>query len=159
MERAESWPKSNSSSNPEFRFTNPGAHVTLYRMKWKKILPLLPALLLTGCAATFTNLTPLQQARNGNNLYPVEVAFTSQQQSLLWNSIHPYVLVNGQLYDMHPTPLVTNRWEGFVPVPTGDIGTTYRYKFDYLYNNMGTPPKPSSAYSPLYKLQIEPPTQ
>ena len=41
----------------------------------KKFLPVLfLPLLLAGCATAFTNLTPLQQARNPKNLYPVEVA-------------------------------------------------------------------------------------
>ena len=102
----------------------------------------------------FSNLTPLQQPRNANNLYPVEVSFTSQQQSLRWESIHPYLLVNGQLYDMRQTPLMNNRWESFAPAPTGVNEVTYRYKFDYLYNNFGTPPKPGSAFSPVYKLEI-----
>jgi hypothetical protein len=122
-------------------------------MKWKKFLLVLPALIMTGCAGTFTNLTPLQQSRNANNLYPVEVAFASQQTSLRWDSIHPYVLVNGQLYDMHPTPLMTNRWEGFVPATPMDGTVTYRYKFDYLSNEIGKP-KPNSAYSPAYNLHI-----
>jgi hypothetical protein len=121
---------------------------------WKKILPALPVLLLTGCASTFTNLTPLEQPRNANNLYPVEVAFNSQQQSLRWDSIHPYVLANGQLYDMRLTPLMTNRWEGFVPVPPGADGVTYRYKFDYLYNDLGKGATPGNALSPQYKLTI-----
>jgi len=121
---------------------------------WKKILPVLPVLLLTGCASTFTNLTPLEQPRNANNLYPVEVAFNSQQQSLRWDSIHPYVLANGQLYDMRPTPLMTNRWEGFVPVPTGADGVTYRYKFDYLYNDLGKGATSGNAVSPQFKLNI-----
>ena len=114
----------------------------------------LPVLLSAGCAATFTNLTPLQQTRKANSLYPVEVAFTSQQRSLRWESIHPRILVNGQLYDMRQTPLMTNRWEGFVPVPAGVNGAIYRYKFDYLYNNFNSSPKPDSAYSPAYKLAI-----
>ena len=122
-------------------------------MKWKKFLLVLPALIMTGCAGTFTNLTPLQQSRNANNLYPVEVAFASQQTSLRWDSIHPYVLVNGQLYDMHPTPLMTNRWEGFVPATPMDGTINYRYKFDYLSNEFGKP-KPNSAYSPAYNLHI-----
>ena len=123
-------------------------------MKWKNLLLALPALLITGCAGTFTNLTPLEQPRNANNLYPVEVAFTSPETAMLWDTIHPYVLVNGQLYDMHPTPLVTNRWEGFVPANPGDTSVTYRYKFDYKYNSFATQPKPSSAFSPSYNLQI-----
>jgi hypothetical protein len=121
---------------------------------WKKTLPLLPMLLLTGCATTFTNLTPLEQPRNANNLYPVEVAFTSQQQSLRWDSIHPYVVANGRLYDMRPTPLVTNRWEGFVPVPAGVNAVGYRYKFDYLYNDIGKGARPGNTLSPAYNLTI-----
>jgi hypothetical protein len=123
-------------------------------MKWKKFLLVLPALLMTGCAATFTNLTPLQQPRNANNLYPVEVSFHSDQQSLDWDSIQPYVQANGQLYPIRPTPLMQNRWEGLLPVPPGTNSIIYRYKFDYLYNNLGTSPKPGSAHSPSYQLQI-----
>jgi len=123
-------------------------------MKWKKLLPLLPALLLTGCAATFTNLTPQLQTRNASNLYPVEVAFDSRQQSLLWETIHPYVLANGELYPMRPTPMMRNRWEGLVPVPSGTNGVSYRYKFSYLYNTFGAPPQSDSTVSPAYKLQI-----
>ena len=123
-------------------------------MNWKKFLPLLPALLLTGCATNFTRLTPNEQPRNANNLYPVEVAFNSQQQALRWDSIKPYVLVNGQPYDMRQVPMITNRWEAFVPVPPSGNSVNYRFKFDYLYNNWGTPPKPNSAYSPQYKLEI-----
>ncbi len=123
-------------------------------MIWKKFLPLLPLLLLTGCAATFTRLTPLQQPRNANNLYPVEVIFSSPQQSLRWDSIKPFVLVNGELYPLRPVPFVQNRWEGLVQVPATASSVNYRFKFDYLYNNIGTEPKPNSAFSPSYNLKI-----
>ena len=86
----------------------------------KKFLPLLvlPALLLAGCTtAQFTRLTPLQQPRNTNNVYAVEVAFNSSQQSLRWDSIKPYVLVNGQQLPMRQVLGMENRWEGLVPVP------------------------------------------
>ena len=102
----------------------------------------------------FTRLTPLQQTRNANNLYPVEVAFNSQQQSLRWESIQPYVLVNGELYPLRQVPLVKNRWEGFVQVPPGVSSVAYRFIFDYKFNNFGTPPQSSSAVSPIYKLNI-----
>jgi hypothetical protein len=123
-------------------------------MIWKFFLPLLPVILLTGCAGTFTQLTPLQQPRNADNLYPVEVSFSSPQQSLRWDSIQPYVLVGGELYKMRPVPMMTNRWDGLVPVaPTAD-GVGYRFKFDYEYNSFGTEPKPNSAFSPVYNLKI-----
>ena len=121
----------------------------------KKFLMLLPVVLLAGCAtSTFTRLTPNQQPRNANNLYPVETAFNSQQQSLRWDSIQPYVLVNGQPFPMRPVPLVSNRWEGLVPVPPSASTANYRFKFDYLYNSFGTAPKPSSAASKIFTLKI-----
>ena len=120
----------------------------------KKFLAVLPLVLLTGCATTFTRLTPLEQPRNSNNLYPVEVVFNSSQQSLRWDSIQPYVLVNGALSPMHQVPMMQNRWEGFVLVPAGANSVSYRFKFDYTYNAFGQPPKPNSAFSPVYKLTI-----
>lgn len=131
-----------------------------YFRMWKKALAILPAaLLLSGCSSTFTNLTPLIQTRNANNLYPVEAAFNTSQQSFRWDSIQPYVLANGQSYPMRPTPLMINRWEGFVPVPPGENSAMFRYKFDYQYNNLGSAPKPNSVYSPQYKLTIVEPQQ
>jgi hypothetical protein len=125
-------------------------------MIWKKFLPLLPVLLLAGCATpgTFTRLTPNEQPRNANNLYPVEAIFDSQQQALRWDSIKAYAVVDGQPYEMRPVPIVQNRWEGFVPVPAAASSVTYRFKFDYLYNNFGTAPKPNSESSKLYTLTV-----
>ena len=110
-------------------------------------------LLLTGCQATFTNLTPHQQVRNDNNLYPVEVALDSRQQTLRWETIRPQLVIGTQFYSMRPTLLMSNRWEGLVPVPAGSNLVHYRYKFDYNYNAMGKP-KSDSALSPEYTLMV-----
>src|ERR1044071_1092400 len=108
----------------------------------KKLLPVLLApLLLAGCATTFTNLSPRQQVRNPNHLYPVEVAFTSRQQSLRWESIQPFVNVGSEFYPMRSTKLMTNRWEALLPVPAGKNTVHYRYKFDFKYNALGRPPQ------------------
>jgi hypothetical protein len=123
-------------------------------MKLKKFLLLLPVLLLAGCqTGTFTRLTPNEQPRNANNLYPVEAIFQSEQQTLRWDSIKAYVLVDGQPYPMRQEQLVENRWEGFVPVPANQNRVTYRFKFDYLYNTFGAP-KPNSEYSRIYTLTV-----
>jgi len=120
----------------------------------KRILFLLCApLLLAGCNATFTNLTPQQQVRSTNNLYTVEVALASRQQTMRWESIKPQIMVGSQLYTMRLTPLMTNRWEGLIPVPATTNLVHYRYKFDYNFNAMG-PPQPDSALSPMYTLKI-----
>src|SRR4051794_35034113 len=78
----------------------------------KKTLPFLLLALLAGCATQVTTLTPHVQSRNPNSLYPVEVAFASKQQNIRWETVKPTVIVNGQPFEMHPTLMMTNRWEG-----------------------------------------------
>lgn len=109
--------------------------------------------LLSGCTATFTNLSPRQVPRSPNHLYPVEVAFRSRQQSLRWDSIEAKVMVGEQSYRLRPVPLVRNRWEGQIPVPPGTNLIHYQYRFDFLYNAVGGP-QPDSALSPVYSLKI-----
>jgi hypothetical protein len=115
------------------------------------LLPLL--LLINGCAATFTNLTPQHQERNANNLYPVEVALNSRQQTLRWHTIRPQIVVGTEFYTMRPTKLMTNRWEGLVPIPPGTNLVHYRYKFDYEYSAMGKY-KSDSSLSRDYTIRI-----
>ena len=122
---------------------------------YKKFLPVLfLPLLLVGCATQLTNLTPTQQLRNTNNLYRVEVAFNSRQQTIRWNTIKPQIVVGTEFYDMHPTPLMTNRWEGLIPVPPGTSTVHYHYKLNFQYNRMG-PPGTDTAISPEYTLHID----
>jgi hypothetical protein len=121
----------------------------------KKILPvLLVPVLLTGCATQFTNLTPRQQPRNADNLYPVEVQFDTRQKSLRWDSIKPAVIsADGQSYPMRKVEPLYNRWECLVPVPAGTSSTIYRYKFEFLYNDFGGA-RMDTAFSPPYHLEI-----
>lgn len=120
----------------------------------KRFLPVLfLPLLIAGCTTTFTNLTPHQQPRNTNNLYQVEVALSTRQASLLWESIKPQIIAGDESYPMRPTPLLTNRWEGLLPVSAGTSLVHYRYKFDFEDRAFGQP-RPDSAMSPLYTLRI-----
>lgn len=120
----------------------------------RNILALLSLpLLLAGCATTLTNLTPLQQTRNADNLYPIEVALATRQQTLRWDSIRPFVVVGSDFYPMRLTLLMTNRWETLIPMPPHTNIVHYHFKFDFEYNAMG-PPKSDSAKSPAYSLQI-----
>ena len=121
---------------------------------FKKFLPVfILSLLLAGCATQLTNLTPDQQVRNANNLYPVEVAFNTRQETVRWQSIQPKIVVGAEFYDMRPTPLMTNRWDGLIPVPPGTSLIHYRYKFEFRYNRMGNPGT-DTALSPRYSLRI-----
>jgi hypothetical protein len=129
-----------------------GVFATLTPML-KKMLPLLLLPLLAGCAAQITNLTPRQQLRNPNNLYPVEVAFGSRAQALNWKTIKPQVVIDGQSYEMHPTLLMTNRWEGMVPAPAGSDAVHYHYRFDFESAGFGKP-NSDSAVSPEYTLKL-----
>lgn len=111
------------------------------------------AVLLTGCNATFTNLTPLQQVRNPEGLYPVEVAMNTRQGTIRWDSIEASVLVGTNYFPMRRTLLMTNRWEGVVPVAAGTNRIDYRYRLDFLYNEFGGPQR-DSRMSETYRLHI-----
>jgi len=121
----------------------------------RKFLPFLAlAFVATSCTtATLTNLTPQQQVRNANGLYPVEAALDSKQQTLRWNSIKPMVKVGGEYFPMRPTLLMTNRWEGLIPIPAGASVIKYKFKFDFQYNAMGNP-RNDSALSKEYTLRV-----
>jgi hypothetical protein len=119
----------------------------------KKTLPFLLLSLLAGCATQVTNLTPHIQTRNQNNLYPVEVAFASKQQNIRWETIKSTVIVNGQPFEMHPTAMMTNRWEGYVPAPMGTDIVHYRYRIDFDVNGFGKR-SAENAVSPDYTLKI-----
>ncbi len=122
----------------------------------KKLLPVLSLpFLLMGCSTPFhaTNLSSLQQVRNTNNLYTVEVAVASRQQTLRWETIQPQIVVGNEYYSMRPVLLMTNRWEGLLPVPPGTSTVHYRYKFDFKCNAMGAP-RPDSFRSGDYTLKI-----
>jgi hypothetical protein len=120
----------------------------------KKILSIaVLAVLMTGCKATFTNLTPKQQVRNDEGLYPVEVAMNTRQGTLRWDSIEAKILVGTKTYPMRSTLLMSNRWEGLVPVPASTNNVEYRYRLDYLYNDFGGPKK-DSVLSQEFRLLI-----
>lgn len=120
----------------------------------KKLFPIaLLAVLLTGCNATFTNLTPKQQVRNPDGLYPVEVAMNTRQGTLRWDSIEAKIMMGTNLFPMRQTLLMSNRWEGLVPVPADTNVVFYRYRLDFLYNDFGGP-KNDSALSEQYRLLI-----
>jgi hypothetical protein len=120
----------------------------------KKLFPIaLLAVLLTGCNATFTNLTPKQQVRNADGLYPVEVAMNTRQGTLRWDSIEATIMMGTNLFPMRQTLLMSNRWEGLVPVSADTNVVFYRYRLDFLYNDFGGPKK-DSALSEQYRLLI-----
>lgn len=122
---------------------------------FKRYAPvMLVSVLLAGCTTTtFTNLTPRQQVRNPDNAYPVEVALDSNQQTMRWGSIQPQIIVGTESYPMRQTSLMTNRWEGLLPIPAGVNQVTYRYRFDFDYNTFGKP-KPDVRLSPEYTLKV-----
>jgi hypothetical protein len=116
-------------------------------------LVLLP-LLLVGCGTTaITNLTPSRLPRKDNGQYAFSVEWASRQQSLIKDSIKPYVIIGLEQYPMERTPLLTNRWETLVPIPADKDSAIYRYKFDYEYQ--GFPARhQESKLSKVYQLFI-----
>lgn len=122
---------------------------------YQQILPLfMLALVLSGCAsANITNLTPSRYDRNMSGLYQVAAQMDSDQQTLLWKTIRPNVLIGNKAYPMQPTPLMHNRWETLIPVAPGTNVVYYSFKFDFDYTGMGKQNR-DSKLSPTYSLDI-----
>lgn len=116
-------------------------------------LALALSLFVSGCSTTISNLTPSQQPRNSNNLYPFEVTYDTNQKTVRENTLRPFVMVGGELYPMEPVPMLQNRWEAHVPIPATTNYVYYRYKFDYDYDRIGKAGE-SSRLSPTYQLEI-----
>ncbi len=114
----------------------------------KKFLSLAALVALTGCTGTLTNLTPGDQTRRADALYPVSVAFETRQQSLRWKSIKPSVIVGNNTYPMRLTPLMTNRWETLLQIPAGTSAIQYRYKLEWQYNAIPVPQNDSQMTKP-----------
>ena len=121
--------------------------------KTKKTLStLLLPLFVAGCTS-ISNLTPSQYPRNSTGYYRVEAAWHTRQQTIRPDSITAAVKVGPESYDMGRIPVVTDRWETFIPVPADKDVIYYHYKFDFLDNAFGAP-RADSLMSPEYKLQI-----
>jgi hypothetical protein len=101
----------------------------------KRFLPLLLlCLLFTGCvSSSLTNLTPRQQTRNANGLYPVEVMWNSRQTTIVTNTIQGFVVIGEDAYPMQRSPMLPNRWETVLPVPADRDIVNYRYRFNYEF--------------------------
>jgi hypothetical protein len=111
-------------------------------------------LVFSGCTSTtLTNLTPRQQVRNPNGQYPMEVMWTSQQATIVTNTIKGYVVVGTDMYPMQRSPMLPNRWETFLPVPPDKDLINYFYKFEYEFVRIPSR-QPGSLRSEPYQLQI-----
>ncbi len=123
-------------------------------MMFRNMLVLLPLLAFgAGCSTTLTNLTPKQQVRNANGLYPLEVAWDSRQGTVKQETIRGSVVVGLDIFPMKPTPMLKNRWEVLVPIPPDKTFINYRFKFDYDYRRIPEP-RASSKLSTPYRLDI-----
>jgi hypothetical protein len=85
------------------RFTRRVQFIVLPVMNLRKFgMFVLAAVFLCGCATTVTNLTPSQEPRNANNIYPFEVSLKTSQQTIRQDTIEPFVLIGTSIYPMHP---------------------------------------------------------
>ena len=105
----------------------------LNRLLWLCLL----AALLPGCTtsslSTITNLTATRLPRKESGQYMFSVDFATRQSTLLPDTLHAYVIVGDERYEMARTPLLRNRWETLVPVAATQDVVNYRYRFEYSY--------------------------
>ena len=112
------------------------------------------SLFLTGCISSrVTNLTTTRQPRNPAGVYPIEMAWDSNQQALIDGSVKPYVVIGFDQYPMRPALDIKNRFETVIPVGADKNYVVYHFKVDYEYRDFGKPSK-SSRLSSSYRLDI-----
>jgi hypothetical protein len=71
------------------------------------------------------------------------------------NSFKPLVVVNSyETYPMRSVPLVSDRWEAYIPVPADKDMVLYHYKFDFLDDHIGGP-RANSMMSRDYELHVK----
>jgi hypothetical protein len=122
--------------------------------KMKKILILLVLpLALAGCSSSITNLTPSRLVRSSDGTYRVEAAWRTTEQTIRPETIKPSVMVGLESYPMKQEPVVSDRWEAFVPVPADQKLTHYQFKFDFFRNAIPAPVE-DSKLSQTYSLEI-----
>ncbi len=112
--------------------------------------------LLTGCAPTYTNLTPRNAARTGTDVYHFEVQWDISRRGANGADVQGFVVIEESLYPLQRVAGTPNRWEADVPVPRDKAVVPYRYKFDYTYPTI-TRRLPNSDYSPPYFLDLSRP--
>lgn len=112
------------------------------------------AALLAGCATTVTNITATSQPRNPNNQYLIEFQWNTTEQSVIPDSIQPYVVTGFDTYEMRPVMRMTNRWEAYVPIPADKKVLVYSFKVEYETRAFGGAKK-RAKNSEEYKLYIK----
>ena len=111
-------------------------------------------LVLTGCVSSrVTSLTTTRQPRNPSGIYPIEMAWDSNQQALIDGSVKPYVVIGFDQYPMRPALDIKNRFETVIPISADKNFVVYHFKVDYEYRDFGKPSK-SSRLSSSYRLDI-----
>ena len=136
-------------------FTLPRPFVTLRRNMTKSIFAAVAALfLVTGCTTTtITNLTPSQLKKAANNYYLFEVEFTSNQRSIIRDTIKPQLILGTESFPMQRGPVLNDRWETLVPITNSLPMVYYQFKVDFDYQGIPVP-RQNSRLSPMYKLEI-----
>ena len=102
-------------------------------LKQKSLALLLLPLVFTGCTSVITNLTPRQHTRNADGLYHFEMQWDTRQQSIIEDTLKPFVMIGTEFFPMEPVPVVANRWETFVPVAADQKLVHYQFKVNYQY--------------------------
>lgn len=114
---------------------------------------LLLAVLAGGCTTTITNLTPNATRRSPNGLYTIEVRWDTNQRAVIWDSLEPYIIVDGKLIPMQKSDVSPNQWRATIAVSQPKSFVTYQFKFNYLKQGFGSK-LPDSRMSRTYQLRI-----
>jgi hypothetical protein len=124
----------------------------------RKILVWLGAALglamLPGCQTlTLTNLTPVSMPENPSHLYTFTLRITPHTNTVQPSSISPHIVIDGQSFDLHKSPLGQGIYEFDHQLPSGRDDVPYYFLVNYNLegNSILTP---QEAYTELQHARI-----
>jgi hypothetical protein len=94
--------------------------------------------------------------RDPAGLHRVEAQYRNRQQSTRWPDVRAFVVRGTDFFPLELVPGVTNRWQGWLPVPLAESVVFYRFRWDFPYQGFGGV-RSNSLRSPQYRLEILPP--
>ncbi len=111
------------------------------------------AFLISGCAPSYTNLTPRNAASSGPDIHHFEVQWDTSRRGANGPDVKAFVVIGETMYPMNRIPGTSDRWETDAPIPKDRPIVPYRYKFDYTFPTL-TQRLPQSDISPPYFLEL-----
>lgn len=92
---------------------------------------------LTGCHNSITNLTPSVLAENPSQIYTISTRVKPDSPSIVRGSLVVRIIIDGQSFEMHKSPLGRDIYEFDYQLPAGRSEIAYYFLINYKFDHQG----------------------